>query len=392
MQKYVYQHEGRFTAQVAGGFEPLAADELTTLGMREVTPGLRVIHFNTDLSGLYRVTYCARFITRILAPLCAFECNDRTDLYRQGRSIAWESFFSPQQTFAVMANVSGNPNMRQNNFAALCLKDAVVDHFREVAADRPNVQTLDPDIMLNVHILGKRGTISLDASGGSLHRRGYRQHPVTAPMQETLAAAMVALSGWRGEKPLYDPMCGSGTLLCEALMAYCRIPAGYLRPTYGFRHLPDFDPKIWKSVKEETDSAIRPMPDGLIAGSDISADAVKAARANCRLLPSGDRIRIGSKDFKDIERLADRIILCNPPYGLRLESEADLSRLYKEFGDFLKHHCPGSDAYLYFGNRDMLKSIGLRPAWKKPMKNAELDGRVVKFSMWDFKTPQDSPA
>jgi putative N6-adenine-specific DNA methylase len=391
MHEYVYQQEGRFIAQVAGGFEPLAADELTALGMQEVTQGLRVIYFNTDLTGLFRVTYCARLVTRILAPLVSFTCNDRTDLYRQGRAIEWQGFFSPRQTFSVMANVSGNPNMRQNNFAALCLKDAVVDYFRDISGDRPNVQTLDPDIILNIHILGKRGTISLDASGGSLHRRGYRQSTVAAPMQETLAAAMVALSGWSGEKPLYDPMCGSGTLLCEALMAYCRIPAGYLRPTYGFRHLPDFDRNGWKTVKKEADSAIRPLPEGLIGGSDISAEAVRATRANCHLLPSGDRIRIGHKDFKNIDRLADQIILCNPPYGIRLESETDLPLLYKELGDFLKHRCPGSDAYLFFGNREMLKSIGLRPAWKKPMKNAELDGRVAKFSLWDFKTPQAHP-
>ncbi len=382
MQAYLYQQAGRFIAQVAGGFEPLATDELTALGMQEVTPGLRAIHFNTDLSGLFRATYCARLVSRILAPLVSFTCNDRTDLYRQGRSIEWSRFFSAQQTFAVMANVSGNPNMRQSNFAALCLKDAVVDHFRDATGDRPNVQTLEPDILLNVHILDRRGTISLDASGGSLHRRGYRRHTVSAPMQETLGAAMVALSQWKGDRPLYDPMCGSGTLLCEALMAYCRIPAGYLRSRYGFRHLPDFDSRLWKAVKKTADGAMRPLPEGLIGGSDISAEAVKAARANCRMLPFGERVRIGHKDFKHIETLADRVILCNPPYGIRLESESDLPALYKSFGDFLKQRCPGSDAYLYFGNREMLKSIGLRPAWKKPMKNAELDGRVAKFSMW----------
>lgn len=389
--KYIYQREGRFSAQVPGGFEELAAEELTALGAQDVTPELRVVHFCSDLAGLYRINYCARLIVRVLAPLVSFPCNDRTDLYRQGRSIDWEEFFSVDQTFAIMANASGNPNIRHPNFAALCLKDAVADHFRDRFGRRPDVNSSEPDLWLNVHVLNKRCTISLDTSGSSLHRRGYRAVTVTAPMQETLAAAMIKLSGWNGERPLYDPMCGSGTLLCEALMHYCRIPTGYLRPTYGFRRLPDFDTKLWKAVKKEADGAIRPLPHGLIAGSDISAEAVAAAKANCRMLPHGDNVRAMRQDFNTIDTLANRVILCNPPYGLRLGSEADLGAFYKSFGDFLKHRCANSEAYLYFGNRELLKSIGLRPAWKKALKNAELDGRVAKFTMWAFK-PKSEPA
>ena len=184
---------------------------------------------------LYRINYQARFITRVLAPLMSFPCRDRDDLYRVGSAIDWAQIFSVDQTFGIFSNVSGNEQITHSNFASLCLKDAVADHFRGKCGRRPDVDRTDPDIWLNLHIEKTHGTISIDTSGGSLHRRGYRSETIAAPMQEILAAAMVALSGWQGEKPLYDPMCGSATLLCEAMMAYCRIPSGYLKKNFGFR-------------------------------------------------------------------------------------------------------------------------------------------------------------
>lgn len=201
-------------------------------------------------------------------------------------------------------------------------------------------------------------------------------------MAETLAAAMVAISGWTGDKPLYDPMCGSGTILCEALMSYCRIPSGYLKGEFGFRFLPDFKKDVWRSVRSKANGNIRELPSGLIAGSDIDPAAFDAARENCPLLPDGDVIKISRKDFRDIPGLENRMILCNPPYGIRLKSEGDLGQLYKDFGDFLKQSCKGSEVFIFFGNREMIKHIGLKPAWKKPLGSAGLDGRVVKYEMY----------
>ena len=186
-------------------------------------------------------------------------------------------------------------------------------------------------------------------------------------MGETLAAAMVALSGWKGERPFYDPMCGSGTLLCEALMAYCRIPAGYLRKNFGFRFLPDFRKDIWRTVKARSDEQIQDLPFGLISGSDMDPAAYDAARTNCSLLPGGDLIRISRKEYNQIRELENRVIVCNPPYGIRLKPEDKLGEFYRNFGDFLKFKCKGSDVYLFFGNREMIKKIGLKPGWKKPM-------------------------
>ena len=227
-----------------------------------------------------------------------------------------------------------------------------------------------------------RGTISVDTSGGSLHRRGYRTRSGDAPMQETVAAAMVRLSGWDGRAPLADPMCGSGTLVIEAVMAYCRIPAGYLRHRFGFQQLPDYDPNLWKTVKDEAASRIRKLADRLIYASDIDSQAVSATRANCKMVPHARTVNVLRMDFRQIEGLENRIILCNPPYGIRMKRPDGLEDFYRQLGDFLKQRCKGSEAYIYFGNREMIKRIGLKPAWKKPLRNGGLDGRLVKYEMY----------
>jgi putative N6-adenine-specific DNA methylase len=377
-----YQQTRRYFAQLAEGFEEPAAAELASLGATHLEPAFRGLHFTADPAVLYRVNYQARLVTRVLAPLISFRCRDREDLYRAAGGVQWPSFFDVDQTFAVFANVAGHSKLTHSKFAALCLKDAVADAFRMRLGRRPNVDRENPDIWLNVYIEKERATISLDTSGGSLHRRGYRRETVEAPLAETLAAAVVRLSGWQGEKPLVDPMCGSGTLLCEALMHACDVPSGFLRPRFGFQALPDFDPAVWAAVKQAADARIRPLPQGLISGSDIDPAAVRAARINCRMLPAGEGIGISRSDMHDLPDLENRLIVCNPPYGIRLKQPASLETFYKELGNYLKRRCKGAEAYIYFGNREMLKHIGLRPAWKKPLRNAGLDGRLAKFELF----------
>jgi putative N6-adenine-specific DNA methylase len=201
-------------------------------------------------------------------------------------------------------------------------------------------------------------------------------------MQETLAAAVVKYAEWDGTRPLYDPMCGSGTLLSEALMSYCRIPAGLLRKGFGFEALPDFDRELWKGVKEAADREIQPLPKGILCGSDLSGKAVETAKKNNRILPYGDRIVWKVTDFRNIDDLGERIIVTNPPYGVRLGRGQDLARLYRELGDFLKQRCKGAIAYIFFGNRKMIPHIGLRPSWKRPLKSGGLDGRLVKLEIY----------
>lgn len=378
---FLYQKNRSFFAQIAGGLEDLAIKELIDLGARNVVPGFRGAHFEADAAALYRINYMARMVSRILAPLSSFACRSRHDLYRCARSVDWCTLFSLKQTFAVFANVA-NSDINHSQFAALCVKDAVADAFRDRFGKRPDVDPRTPGIWINLHLMDNHAVISLDTSGGPLHRRGYRNQSVVAPMQETLAAAIIELTGWQGDRELYDPMCGSGTLLCEALIKHCRIPAGILRPRFGFESLPDFDPKIWTQIKKEALRMQRPLPQGVISGSDNDAKAVAAARKNCNALPQGNSLKIIAKDFLQIDKLENRIIVCNPPYGVRLKEEADLAQFYRGLGDFFKQRCKGSQAYVYFGERGWLKSIGLKPAWKKPLRNGGLDGRLAKFDLY----------
>ena len=371
----------RFFAQVADGMEELGGEELTGFGAEEVMPTFRGLYFSADRGALYRINYAARIISRVLAPLLTFDCHSTKYLYKTACTIPWTDLFTLEDTFVISATVS-NSIIHHSQYAGLVLKDAIVDSFRDRYNERPNVERINADICFNLHISHNKATIYLDTSGGSLHRRGYRQDSVDAPMQETLAAAIIRLSGWEGGTSLYDPMCGSGTLLFEALMHYCRIPSGYFRESFGFRFMPDFDEHTWKSIKREEDGKMRPLGKGLVAGSDSSSRAVEAARMNSRNLPSGRNVLLTKRLFQDIDSLRDTTIVCNPPYGLRMKSGQDMGAFMKEFGDFLKQRCTGSTAYVYFGNRELIKKVGLRSAWKKPLKNGQLDGRLVKYELY----------
>jgi putative N6-adenine-specific DNA methylase len=378
---FEYQKTNRFFAQVAGGLEQLGAEELSELNAHSNQPAFRGIYFEADHAALYRINYASRFLTRILAPLTSFPCHHTDSLYQKAKAINWADLFNVDHSFAIFANVS-HSQITHSQFAALRLKDAIVDYFREHSGKRPNIEKINPDVWINLHIESDQAIISWDTSGGSLHRRGYRKETVEAPMQETVAAAIIRHAEWDGTKPIYDPMCGSGTLLCEALLRYCRIPSGYLRKHFGFEFLPDFDKKIWQSVKKAADGQIRELPVGLISGSDLSAKALQAARTNFRCLPEGNKINLSALDFHNIEHLNDCYIVCNPPYGIRLGDKKNLGQFYKSLGDFLKQRCQGSAAFIYFGNRELLKHIGLKPSWKKPLENGGLDGRLAKFEIY----------
>jgi len=381
---FLYQSGEPFFAQVPDGGEEVAAEELARLGATEIKAGYRGLYFHAERDALYRIVYSALTLTRVLAPLTRFQCHSPEYLYKRTQAIEWPSIFTTRQTFAVFASVA-NSTIRHSQYAALTVKDAIVDQFRAQGGVRPNVEPIDPDLWINLYLHANRATLSLDLSGGSMHRRGYRVESIEAPMQETVAAVLLALAGWDGSTPLVDPMCGSGTILCEALMRYCRVPAAYLRPRLGLAFLPDYDRAAWEAVKAACDGAIRPLPEGLIRGSDASRDAVHAARTNLAKLPGGRAVRVEVRRFDEIERIADATIVTNPPYGLRLGKRDAMPEFVRGFGNFLKHRCAGSTAYVYFGDRELIKSIGLRAAFKKPLSSGGLDGRLVKLELFEGK-------
>lgn len=379
--EFVYQKNNSYFAQVAENVEPLAERELAALGATQVNPVYRGVYFTATHEALYRIVYQTRLCTRVLAPLLHFDCHSTKYLYKTALSIPWVELFDREQTFVITATVSDS-KITHSQYASLCLKDAIVDQFQEKFGGRPNVDKRNPDLVFNLHIHKNTAVISLDASGASLHRRGYRQEAVEAPMQESLAAAILDLTQWDGERRLIDPMCGSGTLLCEALMRYCRIPAAYLRESFGFMRMPDFEPETWQRVKNEADSQILDLPEGLITGSDAGKLAVRAARINLGQLPHGKEVVVRTSRFQELEPISNAVIVANPPYGVRLGAQEEAAALVGELGSFLKHKCTGSTAYLYFGDRELVKKIGLKPAWKKPLSNGGLDGVLAKYEMY----------
>jgi len=378
---WLYQQEDRYFIQIAEGIKAEGAKELAGIGGRELTPVHRGIHFKASKKDLYRIVYNTRLASRCLVPLLSFKCTNTDDLYTKAKQVCWEDLIAKSDTFAVSGNVSDS-SISHSKFASLRLKDAIVDRFREKSGYRPDVSKINPDILLNLHIRKDFAEIGLDASGEALHKRGYREETISAPMQETVAAAIIRLSEWDGSIPLYDPMCGSGTLLCEALMDWCHIPAGIFRTRFGFERLPDFDDALWHQVRKEAETDIRELPEGLIAGSDISKQAVNAAKTNLMGLHFGKNVRINRCDFKFLPPIEGSVLVANPPYGKRMGREEDLDLFYKNFGDFLKRRCRRSSAYVYFGERRFLKKIGLRSSWKKPVRSGGLDGRLAKFDIY----------
>jgi putative N6-adenine-specific DNA methylase len=378
---FLYQKTNRYFGRLNDDLEEMGCRELESLGGTEIKPGYRGIYFNAARLDLYRIVYCTRLFTRILAPLIRFDCHSTKYLYHTAGKINWNDILTADDTFAVDGNVA-HSRIRHSQYASLCLKDAIVDQFKAAAGRRPSIDTRNPDVRLNLHIENNKAVISLDLGGGSLHRRGYRQETVEAPMQETVAAAIIRMCGWQGERPLIDFMCGSGTIVAEALMHYCRIPASKLRSRFGLIALPDFDPGLWQQVTTTANERIRPLPTDLIRASDALPQAIAAATANLAQLPQGNTVHISQCRFQDIGKIDNAIIVSNPPYGLRMGSGTDSTVLARELGNFLKQRCQGSTAYLYFGKREMIKHIGLRPAWKRPLKNGGLDGRLVKYELY----------
>jgi putative N6-adenine-specific DNA methylase len=378
---YQYQTDCRYFAQIADSLKEAGAEELAELGAEDVRPEFSGIHFKADKPTLCRINYLTRLLSRCLAPLISTACHDTDTLYRKAKQIAWEDFFAEGHTFAVSANVSDSA-ITHSRYAALRLKDAVADYFKGKTGQRPDVSVRNPDILLNLHVRNDKAVISIDTSGGALHRRGYREETVSAPMQETVAAAIIRFSEWDGSVPLYDPFCGSGTLLCEALMRFSNIPAGIFRTRFGFEVLPDFDGAVWKQVKKEAAGHIRELPKGLIAGSDVSAEAVRATRTNLMGLHYGNNVTVERADFRKLPALEEHVIVTNPPYGIRMGEAENLELFYKHLGDFLKQKCKGSTAFVYFGDRKYIKKIGLKASWKKPIKAGGLDGRLVKYEIY----------
>ncbi len=379
---FQYQKDNVYFAQVTGLMEELCEKELQEIGAKNTKVTYRGVSFESDLTTLYKINYTSRLISRVLAPLTTFPCHTTDTLIKMAQKIPWEEIFSIDQTFAISASVSKS-KITNSLFASLCLKDGIADYFRDKFGKRPNVEKDNPDVRFNLHIDRDTAVVSLDTSGESLHKRGYRLLAGEAPMQETLAAALIRISNWNGDSQLLDCMCGSGTILCEALMHYSKIPAQYMRKKFGFVNMPGFDKNIWERIKGEYDKQIIPLPKGIILGSDRNPETIKVAKENLSRLPFFDSVEISCKPFQQIKEFENGILITNPPYGMRLGKFEEVQSLYKELGDFLKTKCTGTTAFIYTGEPTLRKSIGLRTSRRIPLTNGKLDGVLLQIDSYE---------
>ena len=360
--------------------EEILQKELDHLGAVNTQLLKRAVSFEGDKALLYRANYCTRTALRILVPILVFPITKQEDLYNNINKIAWEDYMGNENSLAVDA-VNATSVFTNSQYVALKTKDAVVDRFREKTGSRPSVDLDNPDLRINVHLYKETCTVSLDSSGSSLHKRGYRHVTGPAPLNEVLAAGLVQLSGWDKSVPFYDPMCGSGTILIEANMFARNIPSGYFRPTFGFEKWIDFDPELWNRIREEENEKIKNTDVGIF-GSDISSRVISTAKENVGFAKFKDQINLEVAAFENTRPKGPAgMIICNPPYDERLQID-DIISFYKSIGDVLKKNYKGFEAWIISSDLRALKFIGLHPSKKLTVFNGPLECRFVRFSLY----------
>ena len=367
----------KFHAKTLKGLEPLLAEELKSLGASRIEIANRGVTFYGGMALMYRANLASRLALRVLLPILSFDATDSDTLYRKVRRFDLSRHLDNRMTFAI-DSVVHSPHFNNSQYVSQKVKDAIVDRFREATSLRPSVNREQPDLLINVHISGKWVTISLDSSGGSLHRRGYRTGHgyFEAPLNEVLAAGMVMISGWEGKTPFMDPMCGSGTLAIEAALIAANIPPGIFRKQYGFENWKDFDRDLMEHVAQKLSNE-REVGVPIIA-RDMDPEAVELTRRQVKQMDLQDIITVEQGDFAESTAMEGITMIMNPPYGERMKPD-DIETLYSMIGSTLKHKFPGSDAWILSSSKKALGRVGLKPASKRVLYNGSLECSYVNY-------------
>ena len=372
----------QYFATVARGLEDIAAAEIKDLGAKEVTTSFTGVSFVGDKELLYKVNLWSRIIFRVLVPIAKVKSFNAEQLYRSVQQIDWTEYLTPDMTLAV--NCTGkNKQLNHSHFTALQIKKAIVDRQQQDYGRRSDINPKSPDLLVNAHIDNNRCTISLDSSGTSLHRRGYRPAVGLAPLKESLAAALIDLSQWTPETAFYDPLCGSGTLPIEATLKALNIAPGLYRDRFGFQSWLDYDDSLWDKIVTEANNKQQFDLNIPIVGSDRNLEILNQARENAYNCNVTDYIEFIHQDLSQITAPADKgIIICNPPYGERLGNVTELEDLYKTLGDIFKQRFTGWTAYILTGSKHLSKKVGLRTAKRIPVYNGSLPCTFLKYELY----------
>ncbi len=368
-------------AKTFSGLEEVLKNEIEKIGGEKIKILRRSVSFKGDKKILYRANYKLRTALRILMPLFEFNFSNINDFYAQLYDFQWEKFFDVKQTIAVDPVVSSK-TFKNTHFAALKAKDAIVDSFKSKTGKRPNVDTKYPDIKINLYVNGKYANVSIDTSGAPLFKRGYRVKQGTAPLNEVLAAGLIYLSEWDTNQEFLDFMCGSGTLPIEALMIGYNIPPQFKRKKFGFMNLKNYDQKLWQEVIDEENEKQTYKKISVFA-SDVSRKAIDIAAENIANAGFSTYINLRVSSFDKLHFNEPKHIIFNPPYGKRIGNKgAEMDEFYKHIGDTLKHNFPESTAWMFTGNLQALKRLGLRTSKKIIIYNGPIESRFVKYEIF----------
>ncbi len=372
----------RYFATTSKGLETVLSEEVRALGGETVAVAPGGVSFAGDSELGYRANLWLRTAHRILLFLSEFPAATPEELYMGVKAVPWPEIFPVRKTIAVSATVRDS-GISHSRFAAQKAKDAVADRFREKVGARPDVDIHVPDVRISVRIVRDECTLSLDLSGESLNRRGYRGDPEEAPLRETLAAGMVLLTGWDGQTPLIDPMCGAGTIPIEAALIATNTAPGLIGRSYGFAHLFGYDRKRWQEIVAEAREQVRRSGLPLIEGGDLSGAAVRNARRNARRAGVPGLVSFHERDIREFAPEGrPGIILCNPPYGVRMGTGTEAETFYRAMGEAFKKRCRGWTAYVLSGNPEATRHIGLKASRKIPLMNGPIDCRLLKYDLY----------
>ncbi len=367
-------------AKTFQGLEGVLADELKAIGAENVETGRRMVSFEGDLEVLYRANFCCRTALRILKPFYKFHANDADELYEAVKKFEWDKVLKSDQTFSIDSTVFST-EFRHSKFVTYRVKDAIADFFSEKYGKRPSIRLTNADFVFDVHISGNEITLSLDSSGESLHKRGYRVAQTEAPINEVLAAGIILMSGWKGDTDFVDPMCGSGTFLIEAAMIATNTYPGVYRNSFAFERWSDFDSELFDSIYND-DSAEREF-DHKIYGSDISPKAIAIAERNVKAAAMSKFINLQVRSIQSITEAPEGgILITNPPYGERIEVE-DMEALYQSIGDRLKKVFRGYNAWVIGYKTELFDCIGLKPSVKYPLLNGSLECELREYVIFE---------
>ncbi|WBL23567.1 THUMP domain-containing class I SAM-dependent RNA methyltransferase [Zunongwangia sp. HRR-M8] len=371
----------KMIAKTFFGFEPILAKELLDLGAMEVKEGNRMVSFVGDKGFMYKANLCLRTAIKILKPFAGFKVFSEEDLYKNIKDLDWDSLLDVDGSLAIDATLHSEV-FTHSKYIALKTKDAIVDRFREMHGRRPNIDLKFPDLKIDIHIEKTWCNVSLDTSGESLHKRGYRTATNIAPINEVLAAGMILKSGWHGECNFLDPMCGSGTIPVEAAMIACNIPANINRKEFGFERWKDWDESLYEKIEQSCLKKVRDFHFQIL-GYDKAPSAVEKARENVKNANLSEFVNIERTDFFETEKQTNGHLhmVFNPPYGERLE--VNITEFYKRIGDTLKQSYPGTEAWFITSDNEAMKSVGLRPSRKVKMFNGGLESRFLKYEIYE---------